>query len=101
MGHTVDSLFLRISAYMCSKYFSKLLWFVLFSATGKTITGKILAKDHGFVFYEGDSFCTGVNPFEDPSKPNLLPTMYQKPLRVCALSRYEPIMAQSFYNDPE
>ena len=43
--------------------------------TGKSTTGQLLGRQHGYVYYEADSFASMKNPFNDLNADN--PTMNQ------------------------
>ena len=50
---------------------------------GKSTTAGRLAKEHGFVYYEADSFFMFCNPFINPNQfSNQLATISQKPVKV-------------------
>ena len=47
----------------------KLLWITGAPGLGKSTTGQLLSRDHGFVFYEGDCFWSLRNPYIPPNVP--------------------------------
>ena len=50
---------------------------------GKSTSGMLLGRNHGYVYYEADCFGMFANPFVDPNvdEPTLA-IMSQKPLKV-------------------
>ena len=50
---------------------------------GKSTSGQILCRNHGYVYYEADCFGMFLNPFIDPNvnEPTLA-MVKQKPLKV-------------------
>merc|ERR1711970_290686 len=60
----------------------RLLWITGASGLGKSTAAQLLARDHGFRYYEGDCFIFSRNPFIPPhiENPSLMAN-YQKPLR--------------------
>ena len=55
---------------------------------GKSTTGGLLGKNHGYIYYEADCFGMFVNPFVDPNVDEpTLQIMKQTPLKVwCQLA---------------
>ena len=53
----------------------KIIWLMGSPGTGKSTTGQLLGRHHGYVYYEADSFAMLKNPFNDLSADN--PTMNQ------------------------
>ena len=47
----------------------KLLWITGAPGLGKSTTGQLLSRNHGFVFYEGDCFWALRNPYIPPNVP--------------------------------
>ena len=47
----------------------KLLWITGAPGLGKSTTGQLLSRNHGFVFYEGDCFWSLRNPYIPPNVP--------------------------------
>ena len=47
----------------------KLLWITGAPGLGKSTTGQLLSRNHGFVFYEGDCFWGLRNPYIPPNVP--------------------------------
>jgi len=41
----------------------KILWLCGSTGMGKTTTAKLLQEEHGFIYYEGDCFTFGLNPY--------------------------------------
>ena len=59
----------------------KLLWITGASGLGKSTTGQLLSRNHGFVFYEGDCFWNLKNPYIPPDVPEAsLATLKQRKL---------------------
>jgi len=59
----------------------KLLWITGASGLGKSTTGQLLSRNHGFVFYEGDCFWSLRNPYIPPNVPEAsLATLKQRKL---------------------
>ena len=67
-----------------SNHFDSL--FLLFSGppgAGKSTTGMLLARKHGYIYYEADCFGMFANPFVDPNvEEPTLQVLKQKPLKV-------------------
>ena len=58
-----------------------LLWITGAPGMGKSTTGQLLSRNHGFVFYEGDCFWSLRNPYIPPNVPEAsLATLKQKKL---------------------
>ena len=59
---------------------------ILFSGppgAGKSTTGMLLARKHGYIYYEADCFGMFANPFVDPNvEEPTLQVLKQKPLKV-------------------
>ena len=50
---------------------------------GKSTTAQLLARNHGFIYYEADAFFMMCNPFNDINVDNpSMSTIKQKPLKV-------------------
>ena len=50
---------------------------------GKSTTGMLLARKHGYIYYEADCFGMFANPFVDPNVDEpTLQVLQQKPLKV-------------------
>ena len=50
---------------------------------GKSTTGMLLARKHGYIYYEADCFGMFANPFVDPNvEEPTLQVLQQKPLKV-------------------
>ena len=50
---------------------------------GKSTTGMLLARKHGYIYYEADCFGMFANPFVDPNvEEPTLQVLKQKPLKV-------------------
>ena len=47
----------------------KLVWITGAPGLGKSTTGQLLSRNHGFVFYEGDCFWSLRNPYIPPNVP--------------------------------
>ena len=59
----------------------KLLWITGAPGLGKSTTGQMLSRNHGFVFYEGDCFWSLRNPYIPPNVPEAsLATLKQRKL---------------------
>jgi len=60
----------------------RLLWITAPSGMGKSTAAQLLAREHGFVYYEGDCFIFSKNPFIPlhSDNPSLMAN-HQKPLR--------------------
>ena len=59
----------------------KLLWINGAPCLGKSTTGQLLSRNHGFVFYEGDCFWSLRNPYIPPNVPEAsLATLKQRKL---------------------
>ena len=59
----------------------RLLWITGAPGMGKSTTGQLLSRNHGFVFYEGDCFWSLRNPYIPPNVPEAsLATLKQKKL---------------------
>jgi len=60
----------------------KILWFTGAPGMGKSTSAQILARNHGYVYYEADCFGACRNPYVplDADNPSMA-QMYQKPLR--------------------
>ena len=72
-----------------------LLWFAGPSGTGKSTCAQLLARDHGYVYYEGDCFQSCRNPYipvqvQDPS----MAQMQQRPLRGQGLEGRREVIAR-------
>ena len=51
---------------------------------GKSTSGQLLGRNHGYVYYEADCFGMFANPFVDlHAKDPSLEIARQKPLKVC------------------
>lgn len=50
--------------------------------SGKSTTAACLAKNHGMIYYEGDSVLRCLNPFPDPNLEPINSIFKQKPLKV-------------------
>ena len=61
----------------------KLVWLSGPPGAGKSTTGGLLGKNHGYIYYEADCFGMFVNPFVNinVNEPTL-EMMKQKPLKV-------------------
>jgi len=60
----------------------KLIWFSGPPGTGKSTTAQLLARNHGYIYYEADCMSTFVNPFIDIHTPEpSLAQANQKPLK--------------------
>ena len=53
----------------------KLLWLTGPPGLGKSTTAQLLGRKHGYVYYEGDCFMSGKNPYIPLDAPN--PSMVQ------------------------
>ena len=64
------------------KLLGKLLWFSGAPGMGKSTSAQILARDHGYVYYEADAFGGMLNPFNplDSDNPSMS-TAKQKTLK--------------------
>ena len=52
---------------------------------GKSTTAQLLARNHGYIYYEADCMSIFVNPFIDINTPEpSMAQMNQKPLKVCS-----------------
>ena len=61
----------------------KLVWFSGPPGVGKSTTAQLLARNHGYVYYEADCLINFVNPFVDIMHPNpTMAQMNQNPLKV-------------------
>ena len=60
-----------------------MIWFSGPPGVGKSTTAQLLARNHGYVYYEADCLSMFVNPFVDIMDPNpSMAQMKQKPLKV-------------------
>ena len=50
--------------------------------SGKSTTAARMAKNHGMIYYEGDSVLRCLNPFPDPTLEPVHSALKQKPLKV-------------------
>ena len=75
----------------------KFLWITGAPGLGKSTVAQLLARKHGFVFYEGDCFTFSRNPFIPPdvAQPSLAQFL-QKPLRGEGLQERQKIIAKLF-----
>ena len=55
---------------------------------GKSTSAALLAKHHGYVYYEGDCQLSCINPYLDPSieEPSLAQSQ-QTPFKVCTVPK--------------
>ena len=61
----------------------KFVWFSCPPGSGKSTTAQMLARKHGFVYYDADAFPIYCNPFVDLNADNpTLAAFRQKPLKV-------------------
>ena len=62
----------------------KLLWFSGPPGSGKSTSAQLMARHHGFVYYEGDGFLGFLNPYVDVNvdNPSMACFAQQKPLKV-------------------
>ena len=77
----------KIYKYICYLFLTnflqgKILWFTGGGGVGKSTSAQLLARNHGYVYYEADCFGSLKNPYvpldaENPSMAQL----HQKPLR--------------------
>merc|ERR1719219_1703015 len=60
----------------------KIIWLTGAPGMGKSTSAQILARNHGYVYYEADCFGACRNPYVplDAENPSMA-QMYQKPLR--------------------
>ena len=56
--------------------------------SGKSTTAARLAKNHGMIYYEGDSVLRCLNPFPDPNLEPINSIFKQKPLKVTHCKTY-------------
>merc|ERR1719369_993061 len=75
----------------------KFLWITGAPGLGKSTVAQLLARKHGFVFYEGDCFTFSRNPFIPPdmAQPSLA-QFTQKSLRGEGLQERQRIIAKLF-----
>ena len=66
-----------ISQYL---FKGKILWLSGAPGMGKSTSGQILAKKHGYVYYEADAFNLVKNPFNDLETDN--PSMHQSKMKI-------------------
>ena len=82
-GYQVYQQFLLIFEALSVHTFLQILSFVGPPGAGKSTSGQLLGRDHGYVYYEADCFGMFANPFVDPNVDE--PTLQiakQKPLKV-------------------
>jgi len=78
-------------------HLGKFLWITGAPGLGKSTVSQLLAREHGFVFYEGDCFMFSRSPFipADVAEPSMAQFL-QKPLRGKALEERQKILAKVF-----
>ena len=63
--------------YICK---GKILWLSGAPGMGKSTSGQLLAREHGYVYYEADAFNLVKNPFNDLETDN--PSMHQTKMKI-------------------
>merc|ERR1712142_559450 len=83
-------------------HLGKFLWITGAPGLGKSTVAQLLAKKHGFVFYEGDCFMASRNPFlpANVEQPTLA-QFKQKPLRGTEVQERQKILSKVFVESPK
>ena len=75
----------QFSLHIFSVHFGSFIYFLFLGppGAGKSTTGMLLARKHGYIYYEADCFGMFANPFVDPNvEEPTLQVLQQNPLKV-------------------